>query len=250
MSDANVGDPVASFVGLDNFRAALEMRRLLHRPPQQHRVHRGGGRLQGPAWHQPRVSPASALLGKKLIRGLVVIPFTLPITISVLGWKWMYDSQFSVINWVLSRRAHRLLRLRELASLARPAPPGAGSRASCVNVWRNFPFSAIVLLAGFTSVPHEVLDAAQGRRRQLLPAVSPRRRADDLADPHDRLPVRHGVHAVRPGRRVSPDPGRSRQRHEDSARARLPDRDPGGQPRPRRGDRPVPVSAARCPRSS
>ena len=34
---------------------------------------------------------------------LVVIPFTLPVAISVLAWKWMYDSQFSVINWVLSR---------------------------------------------------------------------------------------------------------------------------------------------------
>jgi multiple sugar transport system permease protein len=30
-----------------------------------------------------------------------------------------------------------------------------------VNVWRSFPFSAIVLLAGFTSVPTEVLDAAR-----------------------------------------------------------------------------------------
>ena len=30
-----------------------------------------------------------------------------------------------------------------------------------MNVWRTFPFSAIVLLAGFTSVPTEVLDAAR-----------------------------------------------------------------------------------------
>ena len=35
--------------------------------------------------------------------------------------------------------------------------------AACiaVNVWRTFPFSAIVLLAGFTAVPLEVLDAAK-----------------------------------------------------------------------------------------
>jgi len=41
--------------------------------------------------------------GKKLVRALVVIPFTLPISVSVLSWKWMYDSQFSVINWGLHK---------------------------------------------------------------------------------------------------------------------------------------------------
>ena len=50
-----------------------------------------------------------------------------------------------------------------------------------VNVWRNFPFSAIVLLAGFTSVPNEVLDAArvdgttffQRFRHVVVPMISP-----------------------------------------------------------------------------
>src|SRR2546430_13887679 len=40
--------------------------------------------------------------GRRVVRGLVVIPFTIPIAISVLGWKWMFDSQVSVLNWALS----------------------------------------------------------------------------------------------------------------------------------------------------
>ena len=99
--------------------------------------------------------------GKKLVRGLVVIPFTLPIAISVLSWKWMYDSQFSVINWVLSR----LGLIGQFGTEGWPIWLGDPKLAliACifVNVWRTFPFSAIVLLAGFTSVPVEVHDAAK-----------------------------------------------------------------------------------------
>ena len=115
------------------------------------------------------------------MRGLVVIPFTLPITISVLSWKWMYDSQFSVINWFLSR-------IGLIGTYGSPDwPVWLGqphlALAACiiVNVWRTFPFSAIVLLAGFTSVPTEVLDAArvdgtnffQRFRHVVVPMIAP-----------------------------------------------------------------------------
>ena len=90
-----------------------------------------------------------------------MIPFTLPVAISVLSWKWMYDSQFSVINWVLSR----LGLIGTYGSASWPVwlgqPELALPACIAVNVWRTFPFSAIVLLAGFTAVPLEVLDAAK-----------------------------------------------------------------------------------------
>jgi multiple sugar transport system permease protein len=99
--------------------------------------------------------------GKKLIRGLVVIPFTLPIAISVLSWKWMYDSQFSVINWALSRVGLIGGYGSESWPIWLGQPRLALAACIAVNVWRTFPFSAIVLLAGFTAVPTEVLDAAK-----------------------------------------------------------------------------------------
>ncbi len=84
-----------------------------------------------------------------------------PITVSVLSWKWMYDSQFSVINWGL----HKVGLIGGYGSESWPIWLGQPHLAllACigVNVWRSFPFSAIVLLAGFTSVPTEVLDAAR-----------------------------------------------------------------------------------------
>jgi multiple sugar transport system permease protein len=99
--------------------------------------------------------------GRKIVRALVVIPFTLPIAISVLGWKWMFDSQFSVINWALSR----LHLVGPYGSADWPVWLGqpwlALFSVMFVNVWRGFPFGAIVLLAGLTSIPPEIVDAAK-----------------------------------------------------------------------------------------
>jgi multiple sugar transport system permease protein len=161
VSDANVGDPAASFVGLENFRAAWEMETFWIA------VKNSIIFLVVAAIFKSLLGTSLAFLllqefpGKKLVRGLVVIPFTLPVAISVLAWKWMYDSQFSVINWVLSRMGL----IGAYGSPSWPVwlgdPTLALMACIAVNVWRSFPFSAIVLLAGFTSVPPEVLDAAK-----------------------------------------------------------------------------------------
>ena len=161
VSDANVGDPVASFIGLGNFRAAWEMETFWIA------LRNSVTFLVVAAICKSLLGTSLAFLllqnfrGKKLVRGLVVIPFTLPIAVSVLSWKWMYDSQFSVINWALNR----LGLIGGYGSESWPIWLGQPHLAllACigVNVWRTFPFTAIVLLAGFTSVPTEVLDAAR-----------------------------------------------------------------------------------------
>ena len=161
VSDANVGDPVATFIGLENFRSALEMD-VFWIALQNSVIF-----LVVAAIFKSILGTSLAFLllqefpGKKLIRGLVVIPFTLPIAISVLAWKWMYDSQFSVINWVLSRVGLIGQYGTDSWTIWLGDPKLALLACIAVNVWRTFPFSAIVLLAGFTSVPLEVLDAAK-----------------------------------------------------------------------------------------
>jgi len=161
VSDANVGDPVARFIGLENFRAAWEMDTFWIA------FRNSVVFLVVAAIFKSLLGTTLAFLllqnfrGKKLIRGLVVIPFTLPIAISVLSWKWMYDSQFSVINWVLSRIGLIGTYGSESWPVWLGQPQLALAACIAVNVWRTFPFSAIVLLAGFTAIPLEVLDAAK-----------------------------------------------------------------------------------------
>jgi multiple sugar transport system permease protein len=161
LSDASVGEQVASFTGLENFKAALEMDTFWIALRNSVVFFVAAAILKSILGTTLAFLLLQNFRGKKIVRALVVIPFTLPIAISVLGWKWMYDSQFSVFNWVLSR----LGLIGAYGTDAWPVWLGDPRLAliACVivNVWRTFPFSAIVLLAGFTSIPNEVLDAAK-----------------------------------------------------------------------------------------
>ena len=161
LSDASVGEQVASFVGLENFKAALEMDTFWIALRNSVVFFVVAAILKGILGTSLAFLLLQNFRGKKIMRALVVIPFTLPVAISVLGWKWMYDSQFSVFNWVLSR----LGLIGAYGTDSWPVWLGDPRLAllACilVNVWRTFPFSAIVLLAGFTSVPNEVLDAGK-----------------------------------------------------------------------------------------
>jgi multiple sugar transport system permease protein len=181
LSDANVGDPVASFVGLENFRAAVETEVFYIALRNSIVFTAVAAVLKGILGTTLAFLLLQPFRGKKIVRALVVIPFTLPISISVLSWKWMYDSQFSVINWFLSTIGV----IGGYGSASWPiwlGQPGLALVACImVNVWRTYPFSAIVLLAGFTSVPGEVLDAArvdgtnflQRFRHVVVPMIAP-----------------------------------------------------------------------------
>ena len=181
MSDASVGSPVARFVGLDNFVSAFENAVFYTAVRNTLIFTVGAGILKGLLGTSLAFLLLQPFKGRKVIRALVVIPFTLPIAVSVLGWKWMFDSQFSVINWALSR-------LSLIGTYGSPdwpvwlGQPGlALLSVMFVNVWRGFPFSAIVLLAGLTSVPPEILDAAkvdgasflQRFRKVIVPMIAP-----------------------------------------------------------------------------
>ena len=202
--------PSPSFVGLENFRAAFEMRHFLIA------LRNSVGFTVVAAVFKSLLGTSLAFLllqpfkGKKFMRGLVVIPFTLPICISVLGWKWMYDSQFSVINWGLSRvGADRRLRVGDWP------------------IWLGQPHLALLAVhrgqrvaATFRSRPSCCSrDSRRCPPKCLMPRGSTAPASSSasatswspmiFADPLHRLPVRHRVHAVRPERRVPPDPGRS-----------------------------------------
>ncbi|MGH7389393.1 MAG: carbohydrate ABC transporter permease [Candidatus Rokuibacteriota bacterium] len=181
MSDASVADTSSSFVGLENFGFALESETFRLALWNSLVFTVVAAVFKGLLGTTLAFLLLQAFPGKKLIRGLVVIPFTLPIAISVLNWKWMYDSQFSAINWILSRIGI----IGDYGSPSWPIWLGQPELALwaviAVNVWRTFPFSAIVVLAGFTAVPVEILDAAkvdgcsffQRFRHVVVPMIAP-----------------------------------------------------------------------------
>jgi len=181
MSDASVSAPIARFVGLENFKSALENAVFYTALRNSILFTVGAGIMKGLLGTTLAFLLLQPFKGRKVVRALVVIPFTLPIAVSVLGWKWMFDSQFSVINWALSR-------LNLIGGYGSPdwpvwlgEPELALLSMMFVNVWRGFPFSAIVLLAGLTSVPPEIIEAAKVDganfitrfRKVIVPMIAP-----------------------------------------------------------------------------
>lgn len=96
--------------------------------------------------------------GRQLLRGLLVIPWVIPIAISGQAWLWILDSTYSVINWLLVRGG--ILSPGNILNF-RGDPNLAMISLVVVNVWRGFPFSTIVILAGLTSIPDEILERAR-----------------------------------------------------------------------------------------
>jgi len=94
---------------------------------------------------------------KRMIRGAVLLPWVIPTALSTLGWSWMFNSLYSVVNWTL------------LASgiIDPPGPNWLGQKyyamaaVIIVNIWRGLPFFAITLLAGLVAIPKELYEAAE-----------------------------------------------------------------------------------------
>ena len=156
LGDASVGNPVARYVGLANFFAIFEdqtFRQALRNTIVFTVV---AGIFKGLLGTLLAFLLIQEVRGKKFIRSLIVIPWTLPVAISALAWKWMFDPQFSAINWVGTH-----LHLMRGWPIWLGEPGLAMASVIMVNVWRGFPFAAIVLLAGFSAVPLELLDAGK-----------------------------------------------------------------------------------------
>jgi multiple sugar transport system permease protein len=94
---------------------------------------------------------------KRMMRGAVLLPWVIPTALSTLGWWWMFNSLYSVVNW--SGIA--------LGVMDPPGPNWLGQKyyamaaVVAVNVWRGLPFFAITILAGLVSIPKELYEAAE-----------------------------------------------------------------------------------------
>jgi multiple sugar transport system permease protein len=97
-----------------------------------------------------------AFPGRGLLRVLFVLPWTIPIALSTIAYKWMFHSQYSVINWILLHLGLMEQGIQWLGTM-----PWAILAVIFVSTWRAVPFGAITVLAGLTAIPGEVIEAAR-----------------------------------------------------------------------------------------
>src|SRR6188474_3970052 len=94
---------------------------------------------------------------KRLIRGAVLLPWVIPTALSTLGWWWMFNSLYSVVNWTGIN----------MGLMDPPGPNWLGQKyyamaaVITVNIWRGLPFFAITILAALVAIPKEIYEAAE-----------------------------------------------------------------------------------------
>ena len=90
---------------------------------------------------------------QRVWRGLLLVPWVIPLAMSTLGWWWLFDPSYSAFNWLLN-------------ALGGPSIPWLGTTwwarfsVILVNVWYGTPFFLIMYLAALKSVPEQLYEAA------------------------------------------------------------------------------------------
>ena len=94
--------------------------------------------------------------GRGLARTLTLIPWVVPGIVAATTWAWMLHTEFGIVNEMLVG-AHVVSRPIGWLVNPRTAMPAL----IAVNVWKQFPFVAVMVLAGLQAVPQELYEAAR-----------------------------------------------------------------------------------------
>ena len=93
------------------------------------------------------------LKGQRLWRLIFILPMMITPVVAAMLWKIIYDSQFGVLNWILS-----LLGMGPQVWLGNPKP--AMFSVAVIDIWQNTPFVILIMLASLQSIPGEIIEAA------------------------------------------------------------------------------------------
>jgi multiple sugar transport system permease protein len=184
LSDVTIGDTSIDFVGLENFKNVVKTPQFRRALVNTFVFTVGAQLVIIVLANVLALLLAEDFRGKWLARVLIILPWATPISLGVLGWLWLLDSKFSPIDWVLVQIGllgpDTLLGPgRHMTFLGREYL--AMGSVMVVHVWRLLPLSAVILLAGLTSIDQELIDQAQvdgasGLRTYLqikLPLITP-----------------------------------------------------------------------------
>lgn len=165
LSDVTVGDTSLNFVGLENFQAVSTVEGFQYALTNSIKF-----TLISQIFIIILANIIALILtqdfrGKWIVRFLLILPWATPVSLGTIGWLWFFDSAFSPIDWVL-REVFGLLGPGTLLGPGKNIvwlgkPDLAQFAVVLVQVWRLTPLAAVILMAGLTSIPQDILDQAE-----------------------------------------------------------------------------------------
>ena len=152
----SVTDKTGAWVGVSNFAAMLKPKVTMQ--AFVNTLWWVGGSIV----FQVILGTAAAVLlnqkfwGRAAIRSITLIPWVVPGIVAATTWAWMFHTEFGIINYMMTS-THLVAKpvgwLTE-PNLVLPV-------LIAINVWKLFPFVAIMVLAGLQSIPNDLYEAAR-----------------------------------------------------------------------------------------
>ena len=99
------------------------------------------------------------------VRGLLMIPWMIPMTVTALIFKFMFSTDVGIINYFLKSAGLITENIQWLTS-----PSTAMAAVITANIWIGIPFNTILISTGLTTIPLELyesaaIDGANGRQK-------------------------------------------------------------------------------------
>lgn len=91
----------------------------------------------------------------KPVRGILLVPWMIPVTVTALMFKLLFATDIGVINYIL-RSLHLISKNIEWLT----TPGTAMFALICANIWIGIPFNMILISTGLTTIPKELYESA------------------------------------------------------------------------------------------
>lgn len=155
-TNAPLGGTTGSFVGIDNYLHAFRapaFRRALGVTALFTVVTVGAEMLIGLG---VGLLLDMDLRGRKLLRGLLIVPWALPTVVNAMAWRVIYNPDFGALDALLLQ-----LGLIDQYRSWLGDPDTALIAVGIADIWKTFSIVALITLAGLQSVPRELREAAE-----------------------------------------------------------------------------------------
>lgn len=91
----------------------------------------------------------------KPVRGLLMMPWMIPITVTALMFKFIFGTDVGILNYILKNIGLIQENIEWLTT------PGTAMFAIiCANIWIGIPFNMILISTGLTTIPKELYESA------------------------------------------------------------------------------------------
>lgn len=91
----------------------------------------------------------------KPVRGILLVPWMIPITVTALIFKLLFATDIGVLNYIL-KSLHLITENIEWLT----TPSTAMFALICANIWIGIPFNMILISTGLTTIPGELYESA------------------------------------------------------------------------------------------